>query len=61
MDTILIKLGSIAVHAKELISPQGHEFDRQAIIGLLADKEVREFLDNKDHAIFLPLKRNPKT
>lgn len=56
-SSLLLKLASIAVHAEELLSPDGREADRQAILGLLADPEVRKFLDDKINAALLPLKR----
>ena len=55
--TLLIKLGSIAVHAEEMLSPGGHPFDRDAIKSLLTDPEVRAFLDDKEMAVYLPVKR----
>jgi len=59
MSSLLIKLGSIAVHAEELLSPDGREADKSALLGLLADSEVRVFLDAKENAVYLPLKRHP--
>jgi hypothetical protein len=58
MDTRKIKLASIAVHVEEMFSSDGHDFDRKAIEGLLADPEVRAFLDDPDNEVFLPRKRN---
>lgn len=55
--TVLIKLGSLAVHADELLSPSGHEIDTSAIKGLLADPEVRDWLKEMDKMAFLPVKR----
>lgn len=55
-----IKLASIAVHAEEMLSIGGHDFDRQAILGLLQDPEVRAILDAKENAVFLPVKRTNK-
>ena len=54
---LLVKLGAIAVHAEEFFSPTGHQFDRNAIEGLLADHEVQQFLHDPDMRVFLPLKR----
>ncbi len=58
--TLLAKLGSIAVHADELLSPsaaavRGHEHDKIAIRGLIDDPEVQEWL--KTMTVFLPVKR----
>lgn len=55
--SLLVKLGSLAVHADELISPDGHAFDRQAIAGLLNDPEVSMWLKQMDMLAFLPKKR----
>lgn len=57
MDSLTIKLASIAVHAEELFSPDGHELDKGSIEGLLRDPEVRAFLDDPKNAVLLPLKR----
>lgn len=51
------KMGSIAVHAEEFISPGGHPFDRDALKSLLQDPEVREWLDNLRGMALLPVKR----
>ena len=61
MDSLTIKLASIAVHAEELLSPDGREADREALRGLLVDPEVRVFLNDKAHAVYLPLKRQAAT
>lgn len=55
--SLLVKLGSIAVHADEFISPNGHDYDKIAIQSLLKDKEVIEWLSEMDKAQFLPKKR----
>ena len=53
--SLVSKPGSIAVHADELLSPKGHEFDRAALQTLLRDPEVNAFLlDNK---CLFPVKR----
>lgn len=57
MDTLLIKLGSIAVHCEKIRGKNGHTFDLTALDSLLSDPEVRAFLDNKENSVFLPLKR----
>ena len=54
---LLCKLGSIAVHADELLSPDGHQFDRAALNTLLTDPEVKEWLAAMDKAAMLPKKR----
>lgn len=55
--TLLVKLGSIIVHADELLAPGGHAFDRIALQQLLADKEVSEWLDQMGKLALIPLKR----
>lgn len=55
---LLCKLGSIAVHTGELLSPDGHQFDQVALASLMADAEVREWLAAMDGAAMLPKKRN---
>ena len=57
-QSLWLKLASIAVHAEELLSPDGHEFDKQAIKGRLADPEVRRFLDAPKNKVYLPRKRS---
>jgi hypothetical protein len=41
---LLAKLGSIAIHAEEMLSPHGHNFDRHALQQLLNDEEVVAWL-----------------
>ncbi len=55
--SILVKLGSLAVHVDELLSPQGHTFDKEAIKSLLDDPELNEWLAAMDAMSFLPKKR----
>lgn len=40
----MVKLGSIAVHVHELLSPAGHGFDRIALQQLLDDPDVKKWL-----------------
>lgn len=54
---LLVKLGSIAVHASEFMSPDGHYFDKTAMDQLLADPEVLEWMSAMDQAAFLPKRR----
>ena len=55
--TLRMKLGSLIVHAEELLSPNGSlEFDGNAIRTILVDPEVKEFLDSVP-AVMLPVKR----
>ena len=52
---LLSKLGSITVHAEEMLSPDDHEFDRVALGALLADPEVQQWI--KSMGALLPKKR----
>lgn len=54
--SLLAKLGSVAVHADELLSPNGHAFDRSALQQLLRDPEVMAWI--KDMGPLLPRKRS---
>ncbi len=42
--TLAMKLGSIAVHADELMSATGHPFDRTVLEGLISDPEVQAWV-----------------
>lgn len=55
---LLSKLGSIAVHVDECLSPLAHEFDTFAIRQLLNDEEVREWIKAMDAMALLPKKRS---
>jgi hypothetical protein len=55
--TLLVKLGSIAVHADEMLSADGHDFDRIALQGLIADPEVVAWIKQMDAAAMVPKKR----
>jgi hypothetical protein len=55
--TLLVKLGSIAVHADELISFDGRQLDKDVIKDLLADPEVRQWIASM--GALLPVKRMP--
>jgi hypothetical protein len=55
--SLLVKLGSIAVHAEEYASPKGHPFDRDALKTLYADPEVIEWRKQMDAMAMLPVKR----
>lgn len=54
---LLCKLGSVAVHANEFLSPDGHEFDKAALLQLLRDHEVVAWLAEMDAMEFLPKMR----
>ena len=53
--TLLSKLGSIAIHAEEMLSPTGLYVDRISLEGLLQDAEVVSWL--KEMKVYLPVKR----
>lgn len=55
--SLLVKLGSIAVHAEELTSPGGHAFDKTALDMLLQDPEIAAWRKQMDAMAFLPKKR----
>lgn len=54
---VLIKLGSIAVHVEEMLSPSGHAFDKIALQSLLEDPEVVAWVAKMDKLAMLPKKR----
>ena len=56
--SLVIKLGSIARHAEEFLEPGGHEADITAIQGLLADPEVKTWMEKADKLALLPVKRD---
>jgi len=55
--SLLVKLGSIAVHVEEMLSPKGHYFDKEAIRSLLNDEEVKQWIKEMNRLAFLPKKR----
>lgn len=54
---LLCKLGSIIVHSEELVSPDGHAFDKTTLDQLLADPDVIAWRDSMDAMSMLPKKR----
>lgn len=58
--SLLCKLGSIAVHVDEMISTDGHAYDRVALSVLLNDPEVVIWLRWMDAAAMLPKTRKPR-
>lgn len=54
---LLVKLGSIAVHADEMLGPKGHEVDKAALCSLLNDEEVQAWLKAMNQLALLPVKR----
>lgn len=56
--SLLVKLGSIIVHADEALGPGGHHFDVQTMQTLLEDPEVERWLAEMDVLALLPKKRS---
>lgn len=63
---LLIKLGSIAVHADEMndygfdMRNKAWLFDLNALHSLLNDDEVKKWISQMNKLAFVPLKRNQK-
>lgn len=55
--SLLVKLGSIAVHVDEMLSPKGHDYDKVAIQQLLNDPEVKPWIESMTDMAMLPVKR----
>lgn len=55
--TLLCKLGSVIVHADELLSPRGHAFDKIAMESAIRDPEVLQWLEQMGKMAMIPLKR----
>lgn len=55
---LLCKLASIAVHAEEASSANGHEFDRIALQSALGDQEVQDWIGQMTAAGMAPVKRS---
>lgn len=56
--TLLVKLGSLVVHAIEYIET-GEPVDRDVIIASLKDNDVRQWIQDGIKNALLPLPRNP--
>jgi len=54
---VLVKLGSIAVHVEEMLSDDGHAFDREAIRTLLAQPDLQHWLNGMKTMCLMPVKR----
>lgn len=55
---LLVKLGSIAVHADEYTTSRGHPFDAEAIRSLVTDPEVVAWVKGMNDLALLPKKRS---
>lgn len=58
--SLLVKLGSLIVHADEYIHPGGQAIDREDFEIGLKDAEVEAWLKEGTKAALLPLKRSYK-
>lgn len=58
--TLLIKLGSIIVHQQESASSDGHYLDKIATDALMADPEVKGWLETMTKMAFLPVPRSKR-
>lgn len=58
--TLLCKLGSLVAHTDEFLSPDGHPFDKEAIMPLLADAEVIAWLKAMRELALVPEPRRSK-
>ena len=58
--TLLCKLGSIVVHADEMLSADGHAFDAAALRSLLADADVQSWCIDMASMALVPLKRSAR-
>jgi hypothetical protein len=56
----LAKVGSIVVHCREYFSTDGHEFDREALMALLIDPDVRMFIEAGQKLAMVPEPRTAK-
>lgn len=54
---LLTKLGSIVVHADEMLSTKGHHFDLATLKSLLQDPQVKEWIGQMDALALVPKKR----
>lgn len=56
---LLCKLGSIAVHVDEMLSADGHLYDRAVLTSLLSDPDVVEWITAMSKMQMVPQKRKP--
>ena len=55
--TVLVKIGSAMVHADEMLSPTGDDYDKIALQSLINDPEVQSWIAAITKLGFVPLKR----
>lgn len=56
---VLVKLGSVIIHAEEAVSPEGRPVDIQEFQQLLKEPEVAGWLKAMADMAFLPRMRGP--
>lgn len=55
---LLAKIGSIIIHARELLSPDGHVYDKVALDSAVNDEEVKQWIEGMDELSMLPRERS---
>jgi hypothetical protein len=55
--SLVVKLGSLVVHAQEFMEPGGHPFDKTTFETEIQDPEVKAWIDKATKMGFLPQKR----
>lgn len=55
---VLAKVGSIVVHAEEMVSPGGHTYDHFALLPLLRDPDVVAWIEAMQKMALVPVKRD---
>ena len=58
--TTLVKIGSALVHFDEATEPGAHDYDLHTARQLLADHEVKAWIDAMNKMAMLPLKRSAR-
>ena len=56
---LLCKLGSIAVHVEEMMSADGHAYDKIALDALINDPDVQAWIEAMNKMAMVPRKRKP--
>jgi hypothetical protein len=57
--TLVAKLAAIVVHADEMLSPTGHDYDRIALLSAITDPEVKNWIVSVRE--FAPVKRKQES
>lgn len=58
-SSLLCKLASVAVHADEFLSGDSHPIDKFALLSVLGDSEVVDWVAEMTAAGMAPVKRAP--